>query len=74
MAKRHLTRQEEFDLLKIILDKFLWVGVATMGYGFYTLVAQKIVLWYSFTIMAAGALLLFLFAAMLTREYHFMKG
>lgn len=70
--KRHLTRQEEFDIMKLILDKFLWMGVFIMAYGFYRLV-NLTDLWYSLTIMFGGALLLLIFTVILIREYHFMK-
>ncbi len=72
-TKRHLTRQEEFELMKLILDKFLWVGVGTLTYGFYLLSSGSQEVWYSLSFLAAGAILLFLFAGMLVREYHFMR-
>lgn len=74
MAKKHLTRQEEFDILKMILDKFLWLGVGIMAYGFYRVVAFNTNLWYNLSIMAGGAILLLIFMSVLLREYHFMKG
>jgi len=72
--KRHLTRQEEFDILKLILDKFLWLGVLIMAYGFYRLVSASADLVYGLAVMVGGAILLFIFMAILMREYNFMKG
>ena len=72
--KRHLTRQEEFDILKLILDKFLWLGVLIMAYGFYRMVALSQQLWYGLAVMLGGAILLLIFMWVLVREYHFMKG
>jgi hypothetical protein len=72
--KRHLTRQEEFDILKLILDKFLWLGVLIMAYGFYRLVSASEDLMYGLAVMLGGALLLLIFMSILVREYHFMKS
>ncbi len=71
--KRHLTRQEEFDILKLILDKFLWLGVGIMAYGFYRMVTLSSELWYGLAVMLGGAVLLLIFMSVLVREYHFMK-
>jgi hypothetical protein len=35
--KRQLTQQQEFEIMKLVLDKFLWLGLAVMLYGLYTL-------------------------------------
>jgi hypothetical protein len=67
--KKKLTRQEEFDILKLVIDKFLWVGVIIMLYGLYRMLATAALgagLW----IMAAGAVLLVLLMALLVREYE----
>jgi len=72
--KRHLTRQEEFDILKLILDKFLWLGVLIMAYGFYRLVSASEDIVFGLAVMVGGAILLFIFMAILMREYNFMKG
>jgi hypothetical protein len=72
--KRHLTRQEEFDILKLILDKFLWLGVLIMAYGFYRLVSASEDLTFGLAVMVGGAILLFIFMTILVREYHFMKS
>jgi len=34
---RLLSRQEEFEILKIVIDKILLLGFAIMGYGAYVL-------------------------------------
>ncbi len=35
--KKKLTRSEEFDIMKLVLDKFLWLGFGIMAYGLYRL-------------------------------------
>ena len=67
--KKKLTRQEEFEILKLVLDKFLWVGFAVMLYGLYRTITESsfvMGLW----IMAGGALILVLLMVLLVREYE----
>ena len=71
-AKKQLTRAEEFEILKLVLDKFLWIGVIIMGYGFFRLVTGG-VFWENFIILVSGVVLLLLFMWLLLREYKFMK-
>ena len=72
--KRTLTRQEEFDILKLVLDKFLWLGVIVMAYGFYRIVSLQENFWYGLTILGVGAVLLLLFVWVLMKEYHYAKN
>jgi len=67
--KKKLTRQEEFEILKLVIDKFLWVGIIIMLYGLYTMFSVAtfgVGLW----VMAGGAVLLVLLMAILVREYE----
>ncbi len=41
MMKKRLTQAEEFEIMKLVLDKFLWLGIAIMGMGVYIMVAGK---------------------------------
>jgi hypothetical protein len=56
--KRVITKQEEFEIMKLVLDKFLWLGVIIMAYGFYRIVSISESFWYGLSILAAGALIL----------------
>ena len=69
--KKTLTRQEEFEILKLVLDKFLWAGVLILLYGFYHVLEGS--MQYGFWIMAAGAMLLVLFTGLLIKEYEILK-
>ncbi len=67
--KRTLTRQEEFDILKLVLDKFLWVSVAILLYGMWRIVHDldfHVGIW----VLGAGVVLLLIFMAILVREYE----
>ena len=33
--KKRLTQSEEFEIMKLVLDKFLWLGFGIMAIGFF---------------------------------------
>jgi hypothetical protein len=69
--KKRLSKSEEFEIMKLVLDKFLWLGVAIMAFGLYRMVASAD-FWMGFSIMIAGGIVLFIFMVLLIREYEFM--
>ena len=71
--KRVITKQEEFEIMKLVLDKFLWLGVLIMAYGFYRIITVSENFWYGFSVLAAGALILLLFIWVLAKEYNYAK-
>ncbi|MFH1174271.1 MAG: hypothetical protein V1725_04005 [archaeon] len=72
--KKHLTKQEEFEIMKLVLDKFLWIGVFILGLGFYKLVADTDSIAYGFLIMLAGIVVLLIFSIVIIKEYEFIKS
>ncbi len=72
--KRAITKQEEFEILKLVLDKFLWLGVFIMGYGFYLIVTLSESFWYGISVLSVGALILLLFVWILMKEYNYVKS
>lgn len=72
MAKKQLTRQEEFEIMKLVMDKFLWLGVGIMALGFYQLVSISD-FWQGFSILITGAIILLIFMAILLKEYKIAK-
>ncbi|MFH1174269.1 MAG: hypothetical protein V1725_03995 [archaeon] len=72
--KKHLTKQEEFEIMKLVLDKFLWIGVFILGLGFYKLVAGTDSIAYGFLIMLAGVVVLLIFSIVIIKEYEFIKS
>ncbi|MGM5482794.1 MAG: hypothetical protein ACQESF_05000 [Nanobdellota archaeon] len=72
MAKKKLTNQQEFEIMKLVLDKFLWVGVAIMVLGLYTVVTSQST-FQGFAYMLGGAVVLLLFMMLLIREYEVLK-
>lgn len=71
--KKKLSPQQEFDILKIVLDKFLWIGVLVMGFGFYRLITMTASFWQNLLTLVAGVVIMLLFTWILMKEYHVVK-
>ena len=67
-GKKVLTREEEFDIMKLVLDKFLWLGFGIMGLGLYNLFTNSLGI--GFTWIIVGAIVLILFMLIIVREYE----
>ncbi|MFH1072198.1 MAG: hypothetical protein V1743_02100 [Nanoarchaeota archaeon] len=72
--KKHMTKDEEFQIMKLVLDKFLWLGVGIMAYGFYRIINLTTNFEYNLAIMFSGALLLIVFMVLLIKEFNFIKA
>lgn len=70
--KRHMTHEEEFQIMKLVLDKFLWLGVGIMAFGFYKMISLSENMAYGLSVLVAGAILLIIFMIILVREYNFL--
>ncbi len=71
-GKKRLSEAQEFEILKLVLDKFLWLGFIVMGWGMYlSLTAENLLdgIWY----MIAGAVLLLIFLVLIVKEYEIVK-
>ena len=72
IGKKRMTEDQEFQIMKLVLDKFLWLGFIVMGWGMYqslNLGSIMAGLWY----MIAGAVLLLLFVIIIVKEYEIVK-
>jgi len=71
--KKRLTSHEEFDILKLVLDKILWLGFALLAYGYYKLV-QLIVIpnLQGITFVVSGAILLAVLMFIVVKEYEIL--
>ncbi len=67
-VKRRLSQTEEFEIMKLVLDKVLWLGFIIMGWGLYISFTGDINngLYY----LIAGAVLLIIFAWFLVKEFE----
>jgi len=71
--KKRLTRQEEFELMKVILDKFLWTGIIIMLFGIYRIIFGLGALGYNIIVVVVGAVIMVLFNWLLVREFEYAK-
>lgn len=69
--KKRLTQQQEFEVMKLVLDKFLWMGAAIIGFGGWNLFEQQWAEGISW--MVAGAVLLVIFMVLIVKEYEIIK-
>ena len=69
--KRRLSEAQEFEIMKMVLDKFLWLGLGIMAYGLYLMsnAATQIGLAW----MVAGAIILFIFTWIIVKEYEVIR-
>ena len=69
--KKRLTQDQEFEILKIVLNKFLWLGVIIMGFGMYVMVSDRAnAVIDGIFVMLAGAVVLILFLILIVKEYE----
>ena len=71
-GKKRLSPAQEFEMMKLVLDKFLWLGFVVMGWGMYlSLTAESVLIgvWH----MIAGAVLLLLFLIIIVKEYEIVR-
>ncbi len=69
--KRRLTQSEEFEILKLVLDKFLWLGFIIMAVGLFTIFHRDFsegVVW-----IVVGAIILLLFMWIIVKEYEIIE-
>lgn len=69
--KKRLSEAHEFEIMKMVLDKFLWLGFGIMAYGLYVMFTSTIPLGLSWIIV--GAVVLLLFAWIITKEYEIIR-
>ncbi|MFO7711236.1 MAG: hypothetical protein ACLFP2_06035 [Candidatus Woesearchaeota archaeon] len=69
--KKRLSQSEEFEIMKLVMDKFLWLGTLGMGYGLYKSIAESITSGIYFII--AGVVISFLFVIIMIKEYEMLK-
>lgn len=71
-TKKRMTEQQEFEIMKLVLDKFLWLGFIVMGWGMYESLSKSNLMagiWY----LIAGAVILLLFMIVIVKEYEVVK-
>ena len=69
--KRRLSEAQEFEIMKIVLDKFLWIGFALMLYGLWLMFNTTIPVGLAW--MIAGAIILLLFTWIIVKQYEIIR-
>ncbi len=69
--KRRLSEQQEFEIMKMVLDKFLWLGFGIMAYGLYLMFYATVPVGLSW--MIAGAIILLLFTWIIVKQYEIIR-
>ncbi|MFH1053565.1 MAG: hypothetical protein V1740_04080 [Candidatus Woesearchaeota archaeon] len=67
--KKRLTASEEFEIMKLVLDKFLWLGFAIMGVGLWKMVVNSD-MGQGVMFMIIGIVVLVLFVILIVKEYE----
>jgi hypothetical protein len=70
-VKRRLSEQQEFEIMKMVLDKFLWLGFGIMAFGLYQMYTLTIPVGLSW--MVAGAVILLIFTWIVVKEYEIIR-
>jgi cell division protein FtsW (lipid II flippase) len=69
--KKRMTAQQEFEIMKLVLDKFLWLGFGVMIFGVYKMIEATVQEGLYFLIV--GIALLIIFTVMIVKEYEVIK-
>jgi hypothetical protein len=69
--KKRLTGDQEFQIMKLVLDKFLWIGTLIMVLGLWVMFTGKLLDGVAF--MSIGAIVLVLFLIIIVKEYEIVK-
>jgi len=71
-VKKKLTISEEFEIMKLVLDKFLWISTFLLIYGVYSVIQmQDLVV--SLYFLITGVVVLLLFMILIVKEYEISK-
>ncbi len=72
--KKRLTQHEEFEILKLVIDKFLWLGFGILAVGFYKLTVDTYdILWQGLALMVTGVVVLGLLIYLIVREFEIIR-
>lgn len=66
--KKKLTQAEEFEIMKLVLDKFLWLGFGIMLVGLWKMFTDTIAS--GIGLIIAGAIVSILFLIIIIKEYE----
>lgn len=68
--KLRLSREEEFEILKLVFDKLLWIGTIVSLYGLYLLLDAGTTPSKGLLTIGIGAFFLFIFTSIVAGTIH----
>lgn len=74
LSKRKMTPEQEFDVMKMVLDKFLWLGFIIMAFGLYMMIRSSELSYKGFTLIVAGGIILLLFTILIVKEFEVIRA
>jgi len=69
--KKRLTQNEEFEIMKLVLDKFLWMGFGVMVFGLYKIFTSTLSAGLAW--MLAGAAILVILMLIVVKEFEMIR-
>ncbi len=69
--KKKLSKAQEFEVMKLVLDKYLWLGFLVMAFGMYKMMEVNIMSGIYYLI--AGSIVLILFMVFIVKEYEIIS-
>ena len=72
--KRRMTPDQEFEIMRLVLDKFLWLGFIIMAFGLYLMIMAPELMYKGFTMIIAGGIVLILFTILIVKEFEIIKA
>ncbi len=70
-GKKRLTQDQEFQIMKLVLDKFLWLGFGIMAWGVVRIFQKAVT--DGILLLIGGVVLLILFIWLIVKEYEIIK-
>jgi hypothetical protein len=71
--KRRMSADQEFQIMKMVLDKFLWLGFIIMAFGLYMMIRSPELVYKGFTLIIAGGIVLVLLAILIVKEFEIIE-
>lgn len=69
-GKKRMSEDQEFEIMKLVLDKFLWLGFGIMAFGLYRIIFDVLE---GIALMIVGIVVLLLFTWIIVKEYEIIK-
>ncbi len=71
--KLSLTHDEEFQIFKLIIDKYLWLGTIGIIAGLFMILNKSLDMGLGLLILLVGITMLLMFTSVMLRHFEFRK-